>query len=616
MIERPASVIKELVENSIDAGARRISIHVRDGGRSLIQVIDDGCGMDRDDAILCVEPHATSKIHEVVDIERIVTMGFRGEALPSIAAVSRFQLQTRRPDDLSGTEVVIEGGTVRDVRDCGCAPGTSIRIRQLFYNMPGRRKFLRGAVTESEHIHEVALLQALGHPEIGFELTLDGQQILQATTAAEPGARVAMLLGYDVFEAMLPVDYEESGVRVTGFVGRPGLTRASRREQRFFVNRRPATAETIFFGLREAYHTLVMKGRYPPAVLYLQLDPERVDVNVHPAKREVRFRESMQVGQVVAAAVRRSLRALADQVTSLPRLPQTAPALSAVPAFRLEQPPEQAILGLSGILTAPARPAVLPSSIPLAAMKTPLDNTATSETVPLSAGPPDLQPQPEPAPIAGGMSAEPKSTSGGGGTSPSSASREEIRQLRILGTCRDLYLVAEGSSGLVLVDQHAAHERILFEQLLAAAAEKTADRQPLLMPITVDLAPADAALLHRSLDHFIRLGFSLEVFGGNTYLVTAVPTRFPQENIAGLLRDILDELRQSPGGATRPDEVQIAQAACKHAVKAEDPLTPVEIARLLKDLAETRMPYTCPHGRPVMITIPSSELEKRFGRRS
>ena len=311
VIERPASVVKELVENSIDAGARRIVIHVRQGGRSLVQVMDDGSGMDRDDALLCLEPHATSKIREPGDIEHITTLGFRGEALPSIASVSRFQLQTRRAEDLAGFEVNVEGGTLRDCRECGCAPGTSIRVSQLFFNLPGRRKFLKGSGTESEHIQETVLLQALAHPGIAFELIMDDQASLQVSAATDPGTRVAMLLGRDVYAAMIPVEYEENGIRVTGFVARPGMTRSARREQRFFVNGRPAMSDSMYFGVRDAYHTLVMKGRYPPLVLYVDISPDRVDVNVHPAKREVRFREDALVGQITSAAVRRALRGLA-----------------------------------------------------------------------------------------------------------------------------------------------------------------------------------------------------------------------------------------------------------------------------------------------------------------
>ncbi len=647
VIERPASVVKELVENSIDAGARRIVIHARQGGRSLIQVLDDGGGMDRDDALLCLEPHATSKIREPGDIEHITTLGFRGEALPSIASVSRFQLQTRRAEDLSGFEVNVEGGTLRDCRECGCAPGTNIRVGQLFFNLPGRRKFLRGAATEAEHIQETVLLQALAHPGIAFELLLDDQPALQVSAATDPGARVAMLLGRDVYAAMIPVDYEENGIRVTGFVARPGLTRSSRREQRFFVNGRPAMSDSMYFGVRDAYHTLVMKGRYPPLVLYVDVAPDRVDVNVHPAKREVRFREDHLVGQITSAAVRRALRGLAgmpvagtgvavgpyDGKTAESPGAETsiAPNGSTATPFHFQRPPEQAPLpfafpGSAGALTGgrPGGPPALPSAgrdarPPVAAEPGPyFEQQAEGEAEGRRAPSGAVECHQSSAAI-GNRKSEIENFSavrGGSGTSPSSATRAEIRSLRVIGVLSTLYLVAESASGLVVIDQHAAHERILFERLLRLAEAKTPESQPLLLPVSVDLAPADAALLRRNLDHFNRLGFGLDSFGGNAFIVTAVPVRFPRENLAGLLRDILDDLRQSStGGAPRPDEVRIAQAACKHAVKEHDPLSGAEIAHLLADLAECEMPYTCPHGRPTMITIPHGEIERRFGRR-
>ncbi|MDD2478190.1 MAG: DNA mismatch repair endonuclease MutL, partial [Candidatus ainarchaeum sp.] len=310
VIERPASVVKELVENAIDAGATRIRVNAEQGGQRMIQVIDNGCGMDRDDALLCLETHATSKITRDGDVGQIHTLGFRGEALPSIASVSRFLLQTRQADNVTGTEVTVDFGTIRDVRECGCAPGTNIRVGQLFANLPARRRFLKGPDTEDGHIEEMLLMLALSRPELSLTLTLNGREQLRANACTQLGERVAMLLGQDTFAAMLPVDYEENGVFVRGFVSRPGFTRSSRREQRVFINGRAAAAETVYFAIRDAFDTLVMKGRYPGAVLYIDLAPERVDVNIHPAKREVRFRDPRETGNIIAAAIRRALRSM------------------------------------------------------------------------------------------------------------------------------------------------------------------------------------------------------------------------------------------------------------------------------------------------------------------
>lgn len=592
VIERPASVVKELVENSLDAGAGRISVKIEQGGKRLIQIVDDGCGMDREDAMLCIEAHATSKIRQASDIERIVTLGFRGEALPSIASVSRFRLQTRRTEDDSGTELLVEGGALRDVKECGCAPGTNIRVRNLFYSLPARRKFLRSSATEASHVQEAVLLHALSHPGVAIDLAIDGQHVLQAGATDDLGVRVAALVGRDTLRSMLPVRYGEAGVTVTGYVSRPGLTRSTRREQRVFVNGRPAQVDVIYFGIRDAYHTLVMKGRYPLVALFVDVPPEYVDVNVHPAKREVRFRDGRLVGQVVGAAVRKALREVATEAS-----PAAQPGLAALPAAPGRglplTPMDQPVFGLG----APVAPPALPLSGRDGA-----------------GGPPSGPQTPGTPSTASGEEAE-AVPAGGAGTSPSASTRAEILSLRVLGTVRDFYIVAEGQTGVVLVDQHAAHERVLFERLLQASRAHDGAQQPLLLPVTVDLPPADLDLLVKNLEHFSRLGFGLEPFGGTTVLVTGVPPHFPQENVAGLLRDVLDELRQSPGAVGRPDEVRIAQAACKHAVRAEDPLTAEEIRTLLRDLARTEMPYTCPHGRPVMINLPFFDLEKRFGRR-
>ncbi|MFO7821006.1 MAG: DNA mismatch repair endonuclease MutL [Lentisphaeria bacterium] len=602
VVERPASVVKELLENSIDAGADKITVRTENGGRKLIQVSDDGCGMDNDDAMLCLEAHATSKINETYDIDRISTLGFRGEALPSIAAVSRFRLQTRPHEKVAGVELVVSGGTLRDVLDCGCAPGTDIQVRNLFFNLPARRKFLRRPATEDMHIQETVLLQALGHPNIAFELEMNGQKVLQAGRNIDTGSRIAMLLGKDTFRSMIPVDYQEAGINITGYISRPGVTRSKRREQRAFVNGRPAESSSIFYGLREAYHTLVMKGRYPPVVLYVDMPPDQVDVNVHPTKREVRFRDGRTVAQIVSAAVRRALREFAagDSVELQPHLANRGGGLK--PA---ESPPSTPVATEQRFPnwernTSPVQPAVS-------------GDTPPAQASPETAWPTDVSSENAQG-QASGRWADNYATPNG--PSPSAATRNELQHLEVLGVYKALYLIAEGPSGLVLIDQHAAHERILFEKLLAAAEAKDGTSQPLLIPVTVELSPSDADILENNRGEFTRLGFGLEEFGGGTYVINAIPAHFPQENVSGMMQDIIDELRHGTGRAPRADEIAVAQAACKHAVRSEDPLASDEITRLIEDLARAEMPYTCPHGRPVMINIPDSELQKRFGRRT
>ncbi|NLF17355.1 MAG: DNA mismatch repair endonuclease MutL, partial [Lentisphaerae bacterium] len=493
VIERPASVVKELVENALDAGAGRIRIQTSHGGQRLIQVTDDGCGMDRDDAMMCLEAHATSKIRDLVDVGQIQTLGFRGEALPSIASVSRFLLQTRQAESPSGTEVLVEAGVLREVRDCGCAPGTNVRVTHLFGNLPARRKFLRSPDTEDAHIHEVILLQALAHPGVAFEYLADQREAVRVAATGDQAARLGMLMGREVLAEMLPVDYEEAGIRVHGFTGKPGLSRSSRKEQRIIVNGRPASAETVYFAIKEAYSSLVLKERYAPVVLYLELPPELVDVNVHPSKREVRFREARLVGQVVSAAVGRALRgmvslgvgagapgaaAAAADATAAGAPPAAAATGSVAPPaarpFRLSPGPQQLRLPVRDLPPAPAAPAagsVVPATSssprpPPAAAPAPSSSSSPSPSPSSSSSPSPSPSSPAPSPSSSSSpspspSSPAPSSSLSSSSSPSSGGgREDLAGLRILGMLRETYVVAAGPRGLVLIDPVAAQQRV------------------------------------------------------------------------------------------------------------------------------------------------------------
>lgn len=570
VIERPASVVKELVENSLDAGATQVRVYVERGGRSLIRVVDNGFGMDSEDCLLCLEAHATSKIRTADDVANVASLGFRGEALPSISSVSRFVVESRPASCDVGTAVTVEGGIIQDVRDAGCAPGTSITVRNLFFNVPARRKFLRSVSTEEQHIEEMILLQALAHADVGFELMFDDRAVISVQPGGDIRTRATMLLGKDTMANMLPVDYEETGIHVSGFVARPGMTRSTRREQRTFVNGRPVDAQTIYFAIRDAYHTLVMKGRYAPAILFVALPPADVDINVHPAKREVRFRDSRTVGHVVAAAVGRALRQLVV-TPSVDRGPRPVA--------------EAANLAMTPTLIIPSFEHAHDRCV---------DN---DEPVPTAISP-SLTPPPVREP------------------SVSAANPNDMTQLRIIGSLADTFIVAEGRDGLVIIDQHAAHERVMFEQVLERARQKDGATQGLLIPLTLDLSVSDAAVLRDHITNLCGLGFDIEPFGGTTFLVAGVPPHFPQENVGTMLRDIIDDLRTSSANVRRADENQIAQAACKAAVKAHDPLALQEIQKLLVALSTTELPYTCPHGRPTMINVAFDELERRFGRRA
>ncbi len=607
VIERPASVIKELVENSIDAGATRIRILTEQGGQRLIQVVDNGKGMDRQDAMLCLEAHATSKISQEGDVGQILSLGFRGEALPSISAVSRFELQTRPPEELSGTEILVNHGAIQEIRECGCAPGTSIRVQWLFGNLPARRKFLKSPATEDDFIEEMVLMLALTRPQIAFELIQNNRTVFRAPASQDIGPRVEMLVGKDAFAAMLPVEYQEEGIHVYGFIAKPGFTRASRREQRIIVNGRTASAETIYYAIREAYDTLVVKGRYPGVVLYVDLAPDRVDVNVHPTKREVRFREPMRVSHVVASALRQALRGLALDVSLDPnpweRLPQSeSPQVSLVDTT--PAPPEDPVSPVSPGPSPQAPPVPVPPSAlppprpsqePLRrnyAVILPLD-TREAPDGPASASPesPEEEAPSPPSPV-------PASSSG--------------VQVRLLGPLGADYLLAESDSGLVVVSVRGASQRILFERLLKNLRQgEKACLQPLLMPITLHLAPDESRLLAREVPYFRSLGFVIEEFGAHTFLVTAVPQNLPDCALESTIRDILTDLRQE-SVTNRQSAMHLAQLASRHGISWKGPL-PVEGQRLLlEELMRCEMPYADPAGQPTMVHITFSELGKRF----
>ena len=594
VIERPASVVKELVENSLDAGARKVEVMIRRGGSSMIRVVDDGSGMDRDDALLCLERHATSKIRTGLDLAAISTLGFRGEALPSIASVSRFRLTTREHGALAGTDLSVNGGRIDYVRDGGEAPGTQIEVRSLFYNLPARRKFLRSENTESSHVEHQLHLQAIGHPDVGFVLLNDDRVVHQLPAAANLLERIRDLRGGALAAELLEVaDEEVDGVRLRGFIGKPGVSRSSRAQQLIFVNGRAVENPTLNFALREGYHTALMKGQYPVTFLFLDMDPAVVDVNVHPAKREVRFRDPSALREVVIERIRRAIEGGRAQWSATFRATALGTPLagpSAAPA------------------SLPAPPAPRDQSLP--------DLIPIPEQVALRQDWADLPSQPEPAsvpetplPAAQSPAAPPPPTDGGLG------SKDNFRIVGVLGR---LYILMENAEGLVLVDQHAAHERILFEELRRRMETQGVPAQRLLMPVTMQLAPRDSDWITQNLDTLQRMGIGIDSFGPGTWKIDALPQFLKGHDPAPLFREIIDELRET--GATssrmRLGEDVIATTVCRHAVKARDILREPELVRLIQDLLRCELPYCCPHGRPTMIQLSYGELEKKFGRKA
>jgi len=580
VIERPASVVKELVENSLDAGARKIEVMIRRGGSSMIRVVDDGSGMDRDDALLCLERHATSKIRTGLDLAAIATLGFRGEALPSIASVSRFRLTTREHGALAGTDLAVNGGKIEYVRDGGDAPGTQIEVRSLFYNLPARRKFLRTENTESSHVEHQVHLQAIGHPGAGFVLMNDDRVIHQLPPAANLMERIRDLRGSALAAELLEVaDEEIGGIRLRGFIGKPGVSRSSRGQQLVFINGRAVENSTVNFALREGYHTALMKGQYPVTFLFLDMDPAAVDVNVHPAKREVRFRDPGEVREVLIERIRHAIEGGRAEWSGVFR--GTA-----------KREPEQDAREKSESVPEPADPPLIPIQEQVT-LRTDWSALPVQPPAPPS---PDTPRQPIPRPPGPRPEAD----------------------FRIVGVLGRLYILMENSDGLVLVDQHAAHERILFEELRRRMEVQGVPAQRLLMPVTMQLAPRDSDWVAQNLDTLQKMGIGIDSFGPGTWKINALPQFLKGNDPAPLFREIIDELREASAGSSRMrlGEDVIATTVCRHAVKARDVLREPEMVRLIQDLLRCDLPYCCPHGRPTMIQISYGELEKKFGRKA
>ncbi len=570
VIERPASVVKELVENSIDSAASKITVQIEGSGTRLISVTDNGRGMDPDDALLCLEPHATSKISHADDINRIYTLGFRGEALPSIASVSRLRLRTRRAEELEGTEVRIEGGKLQDSSPVGCAPGTEVNVRDLFFNTPARRKFLHSKSTEERHIQETLWGLALGNPEVSFELILDGSLVFSSPADSSLSSRIQIFFGRDMLSNLIPVSNQNPRYRISGHAARHGYSKNSRREQRVFVNRRPVEAPAIFAGIRDGYGSLSGDGRYPPVFLFLEMDPALVDVNVHPAKREVRFRESREVSSFISESIRDALRNSQSPTVSVS-----------------SELPLRSILAGASISYEPKKIMQPPITIP-----------ASAQTEPDRPGlPGQKKDTDEPIPL---QESEGTST---------------VSDLKILNFLDETYILASSGNGLVIIDQHAAHERVMFEKILGSSRRKGVLAQKLLIPVTVELSRSEVIFLQKNIGHFKKLGFDFESFGSNTIIINSIPDGIRQDNLKGMFSDMLTSLVEEGRTGGRIDEAAVARAACRNSIKAHDSLTLHEAKSLLHQLALCELPFSCPHGRPVIINISYRELERRFGRK-
>ncbi|HKK17851.1 MAG TPA: DNA mismatch repair endonuclease MutL, partial [Opitutales bacterium] len=512
VIERPAAVVKELVENSIDSGASRIEIEFRNGGKSFIRVEDNGSGMSPDEALLALERHATSKIKDAEDLNLISSFGFRGEALPSIASVSRFTLKTRTQDDQHGTEILVNGGKLLDKKDCGMPVGTVIEVAQLFNSVPARRKFLKTDATETAHITYLCRLFAIANPKVAFRLLENRRTVFQSPACEKLEDRISEIWGRSLAKDLIPVsvDSPDDRYRLTGLTAKPGVGRSTRRELVTLVNRRPVDSRTLGFAVLDAYHGRIQKGRYPPAFLFLEIQPQEVDVNVHPAKREVRFRNDGDVRRFVLGAISETLSSLRE----------SPPATEA----KAERPEAKCAPGGT------PRPAIRPgvSAGPAADKKPPTPSAAVADRL-------------EPAPAADAAPA------------PERATRQSGWQLVQL--LKNRYALFNGAKGLVLLHLRHADQRVRFERIQKTFHESNPSSQGLLIPEPLELEPMATATLQEHLELLNRQGFNIEAFGRNFYRVEAVPTWLEPSAAVPFLRDTIDELRQRGGGGRKNDEL-------------------------------------------------------------
>lgn len=575
VIERPASVVKELLENSLDAGARSVSITIEEAGKKLIEVADDGSGIPSGELELAVARHATSKLVRSDELFSISTLGFRGEALASIGSVSRMTVTSRVQHEQEGARLRVEGGQIVSMTNVGTTVGTTVRVEELFYNVPARLKFLKSDTTERRATDVLVTRYALAYPGKRFKLSDGKTVVLQTSGDGDRRAILAALYGVDVAKQMLEVLAEEEGLRLTGFISPTSLTRSNRKEITFFINGRWVHDVALSTALLQAYHTLLMVGRYPLTALFLEILPQDVDVNVHPAKAEVRFRNPDKVFSFVQRSVRKALLAYSP-------VPNVAPSLWGTTRTMPSEQPRHT--GLDWKIGHDEELFVSSNSIP-------------SETISDSQIPTPQLPITEPAREVSSL-------------------KSSIPLLRLVGQIGATYLVAEGPDGLYLVDQHAAHERVLFEKIMAQHALKNIPSQALLTPATVTLPPPTAHLLLSQLPFLQHFGFNVEEFGPNTFQVRAMPALFMGSDPAAALRALVEDFEEDEAPLQNEIEARLAARVCKRmAVKAGQALSNEEQRALLIDLEACDSPRTCPHGRPTMIHLSVDMLERQFGRR-
>lgn len=563
VIERPASVVKELIENSIDAGADNIRIEVTKSGKGSIRITDNGCGMSKDDAALSYVKHATSKIRKIEDIETVNTMGFRGEALSSISAIANVEIITKTKDELSGTKVIIQGGKLISIAETGAPDGTTITVNDLFYNTPVRKKYLKSDAVELTHIIDIVSRIAPGHNNISFSLFNNGKELLRSP-AAELKDTIVHIYGQEIAREMLPVNLESAIVRITGFVSRPSLTRGSLDYQSFYVNDRNINSRAIGFALRDAYGTLMPRGRFPIAVLKIYVDPREVDVNVHPTKNQVRLDHERDICDLVTQAVKNAL-SHRDLIPDI-KIP-TQQLLYETPAAGSFDVKET---------VSDFRPSVKDTERRLRRSE-----RASMERENIGG-----------AEIEIGI---------------------EMPDVKVLGQVDSLYILAETKNGLMIIDQHAAHERIFFDLIRES---KRDDSQELIVPINIELDPRERLLIKDTIPYLEEFGFRISEFGHDSFAVTAVPIVLGKLEDPGMVHDIISDILSE--GKIKEEtgifERVTKSIACRSAIKAGADCSGSQMESLIKQLFKTQNPYTCPHGRPTMVSFNRQELDKLFKR--
>ena len=597
VVERPASVVKELVENAIDAGSTNISVEIRAGGKRLISVSDNGAGMNREDALIAIERHATSKISAVEDLESIQTFGFRGEALPSIASVSQFELMTRTPDAVEGTKITVEGSVVRPVQVSGCSPGTHITANNLFYNVPARLKFLKSDATELNHITNQAMWAALANPKVQFSLSHNNRSLIDVRACESYIERIRLLYGKEFAENLIEFDADLPNLHLHCFIGKPDFTKSNRNYQLFFLNRRPIRSKVLGAALNEAMRSMVPKDRHVVAFLFLTMGGQQVDVNVHPAKIEVRFQNERSLYSGVVRLLHSGIykNKYIPKMEAQDSTPEGRDTSTNVPS---QQPRIGVEIPSSNVFPAPHRKFTEsePTPAPTATPIHPEELGSSQESLQVESVQLPQHPIPE-------------------GTELQLLNFEGVQlKTNLFNT----YIVAEGADQVFLIDQHVAAERVLYERFVEQLNTDSVPVQGLLLPVTIEATLQQLTALDVHSELFEKLGFDVERFGGKTILVRSIPATLPTRLVNVTVTDLLDGLGSAVTPTVEHLEVQdkaLITLACKSAVKAGDVLTMEEMVNLIKDLSQAKLPFNCPHARPIIVEMHRNELESRFKRR-